>query len=250
MTFEEFEKAKDHDLKRETKNCFDRFNDPNLGSLDKPAILLEAQFYMQELGRREDSRIASRDFLLEGGVIFLIFIEIMLSIYGVKLALKQGTDEDRLMDKQNAILTNLQNSTADTAAAMKGLAAITKAMSDATSASSKTLTSLRSTTETMNKGVQNQLSLFYDPACTITYDQGQNRIILSNSGRTGLTLTGISVSGIPLNVGGRKLISAGTGIYIDAAAIYNNITPTLEKGAGRMVPVEAHLENEIGKKFL
>jgi hypothetical protein len=80
MTFEEFQEARNTDLRDETKKYFDRFNEPNTGDGGKPALLLEAQFYMQELGRREDPNIARRDFRMELIVIFLIALELVAAV--------------------------------------------------------------------------------------------------------------------------------------------------------------------------
>jgi hypothetical protein len=251
MTFEEFEKAREVDLTRETKGCFDRFNNPNLGGNDKPALLLEAQFYMQELGRREDSAIAQRDFWLELSVIALICIEIVLSIWGIKLAIRQGSDQDAMMKQQNNTLSNLQKSTSDTATALNNLAALTKAMSDNTSASSQTLLSLRSTTETMNKGVQEQISLFYDPSITVSYLTDANRILFVNTGRSGLKMQVLRINGQPTNLaGGLKLISGQSTLYVEFADQFKQISSALLKGSSQSIPVEAHLENEQGKHFV
>lgn len=56
MTFDEFDVATNEDLSREAKRCFDLYGSPGVGGLDKPQLVLEAQFYLQELGRREDSK--------------------------------------------------------------------------------------------------------------------------------------------------------------------------------------------------
>jgi hypothetical protein len=250
MTFEEFEVSNDLDLTRETKICFDKYNDPNKGEGDKPALLLEAQFYMQEIGRREDSRIARRDFWMEFSVIGLILAEIVLSIYGLRLAIKQDKDEQAMMDKQNAILTNLQNSTSDTAAALKRLAELDRAMGDNTSASSKTLLSLRSTTEEMNRAVHDQLSLFYDPSVALTYDPGQDRVILTNTGRSRLTIMALKLDGVPVDTVKMKLIPAGTHMYLEYSEGYKQMSARVARGTSLSVPVEAHLESENGKHFV
>ena len=222
MTFEEFEKADARTLRGRAKECFDTCSTEYLSPEQRSATFFEAQFYMQELDRRSGSWIARRDFWLEIAVIVLILFEIVLGIYGTKLAMKQGVDEDNLMNRQNVILTNLQQSTADTATTMKGLAELTKTMGDNTSATAKTLLSLRSTTQEMNKAVQYQLALFYDPAITLIYDSAQNRALFQNTGRTGLTLDDLYVDGTKLNIGGPKLISGGTSYYLEFAERYKN----------------------------
>lgn len=114
MTFEEFEKADKRVLRARIKACFeDAQEGGRYHNTDRvPERLLEAQFYMQELDRRYDSWIAWRDLVLEVVVIALIGWEI-------HLAIQQGHDEDVLMGKQNAILTNLESSTQATAAQLK-----------------------------------------------------------------------------------------------------------------------------------
>jgi hypothetical protein len=107
MTFEEFEKATKAELRSRAKDCFDNsaVYQPSDPMLTVP-LILNAQFYMQELDRRHGSRIAVRDLILEIVVILLIGGEIW---HGFKAAKEEGA----LMDKQNAILANLADSTAD-----------------------------------------------------------------------------------------------------------------------------------------
>ena len=50
---------------------------------------------------------------------------------------------------------------------MADLTGLTKAMGETSIASSRTLLSLRATTETMNKAVHDQVDLFYDPAVAV-----------------------------------------------------------------------------------
>jgi hypothetical protein len=108
MTFEQFLSAKNTDLLYETKKCFDRYNNPLTRSDEKPAPLLEAQFYIQELGRREDSKISRRDFRMELVVIVLIFLEIVIAFY-------EGHEQAVITEAQTQILQNLQSSTKTTA---------------------------------------------------------------------------------------------------------------------------------------
>ncbi len=126
------------------------------------AKLMEAQFYMSELDRRHDSWISLRDLILEIVVIVLIGGEIWL-------AWKQGKDEDTLMDKQNAVLANLQTSS---------------------SATANTLGKLETTTEVMNGAIQRQLGILSQVSLAITFDIGQRRINITNNGNQNLELWG------------------------------------------------------------
>ncbi len=118
MTFNDFERANKRDLEEKANDCFRKYYDANTGGLDKPALLLEAQFYMNEMDRRHQTWISRRDLMLEMAVIVLIGVEILLG------------------GKQDAVLTQLQSSTAATAS---------------------TLASLQGTTVQMNRAIQRQL---------------------------------------------------------------------------------------------
>jgi hypothetical protein len=113
MTFNDFERAKKRDLKEKANDCFRKYYDPNTGGLDKPALLLEAQFYMSEMDRRHQTWISWRDLILEIAVIVLIGIEIWLG------------------SKQDAVLNQLQSSTAATASTLATLQGLTVQMNRA-----------------------------------------------------------------------------------------------------------------------
>lgn len=80
MNTDEFEKATEKDLRRKANECFDKLKDS--GSQEWPALLLSAQFYMDEIERREHDRVARRDLFLELVVILLIGLEIYFGITG------------------------------------------------------------------------------------------------------------------------------------------------------------------------
>jgi hypothetical protein len=80
MNTEEFEKATEKDLRRKANDSFDKLKDS--GSQEWPALLLSAQFYMDEIERREHDRVAKRDLLLELVVILLIGLELYFGITG------------------------------------------------------------------------------------------------------------------------------------------------------------------------
>jgi hypothetical protein len=108
MRFEEFEKAKLTDLKSEAKSRFSVYEDPNTGGMDKAALLLETQFYMNEMDRRHDNSIARRDLILELIVIGLIGMEIVL-----------GWCQGKVIDKQTKILQNVSASSSATVKALQ-----------------------------------------------------------------------------------------------------------------------------------
>ena|SRR2546427_9734771 len=121
MTYEKFVKATKADLVNKANECF--ATAAAAGNLNKPAALLEAQFYVGEIDRRDQNRISRSDFWLEIIVISLIGLEIVFGYF-------QGRVLDRL--EQSA------------------------------SATAKTLTSLAAVTEEMQKTEQRLLALNYE----------------------------------------------------------------------------------------
>lgn len=77
MRVEEVGKLTRAQLRDKANECF-RLAELT-STIDKPALLLEAQFYMRELERRFDSRASLRDLILEVIVIALIGWEIHMS---------------------------------------------------------------------------------------------------------------------------------------------------------------------------
>ena len=155
MNFAEFEKATDGDLKAEARRCFDQSRALTVADLAyKAPLMLEAQFYMQEMDRRDSSKDRRRDLWLEVVVIVLIGIEIVLSLVGMKIAIQEGNAQATLTEKQTGILTSLQQSSSDTAQTLKGLLETTGTMNGSASSTAGTLQHLQSTTEAMNKAVQ------------------------------------------------------------------------------------------------
>jgi hypothetical protein len=77
----------------------------------KLRLLLEAQFYLTAVARKEDERVGSRDYKLEVWVIVLIGIEIILSIVGIWIGIREGNQQAR-------VLSNIEQSTKNSAQAM------------------------------------------------------------------------------------------------------------------------------------
>ena len=108
MNFDEFEKASDDDLRREAQGAFDRSEHQG----DTTRQLIKAQFYLQELERRqqrrEQSRVSRRDLILEVVVIFLEVVVIVLIAAELYYSIHGG-------NQQLAVLDKLSRSTAATA---------------------------------------------------------------------------------------------------------------------------------------
>ena len=228
------------------KHCFDKSQQEIAAADYKVLLLSEAQFYVAELDRRSSGRIALRDLILEIVVILMIGMEI-------GLAIKQGADEDSSMNKQDTILTSLQQGTSATASTLQGLLTLTGTMNESTATTAKTLNSLENTTRVMNQGVHDQIALFYDPSVVITYDATQKKIVLSNTGRSAITITEFKLNGSALSfVGGgdaARTIPEGSGYQIDNGSQYSTWESQIPKGGGMVVPVIATLKNELGRTY-
>ena len=174
MTFEGFLVANEAELIAETKKCFDRYNDANLGGLDRPALISEAQFYLQEVGRREDSKIARRDYRMELGVIVLIGLEILLAIYGLHLGSRQANDQDALMTKQMAVLNQLNTNMQTTA---------------------QTLQTSLTTMQSMNDRLASELGRMSQ--ITVDLSMSGTKVVISNQGNVDLQFWGFKVADMP-----------------------------------------------------
>ncbi len=126
MNTADFEKATEIELRRKANECLNRLDDS--GSHEKPSLLIEAQFYIGEIERRKQDKIANRDLFLELVVIVLIALELYFGITGG--------------NQQLGVLQKLDTSSGETAAALGTLAEEQKAM--------------RATIEEVNRRVQDR----------------------------------------------------------------------------------------------
>ena len=252
-TFDKFQQATIEDLREETKSCFDKAN--KLGPYEwslRLTAYTEAQFYMQELDRRDGARIADRDYKLEKWVIGLIGLEIVLSLLGIWLSIQQGVNEDLLMGKQNTILTNLQKSTSDTASTINGLLQMTNTMNGSAASTASTLRSLQSTTETMNGAIQGQLALFYEPSLNVVWNPGNHRVNVINNGRTNVQLWGYKLGSAPEVIDrASRVISPNAGFELEFTGFYPQMEQSLPKGNGTIVstPLILYFTNEKQEEF-
>ncbi len=112
MRVEEFGRLSRNQLRTKANECFHKAE--TAGTNDRPGLLLEAQFYLRELEHRVDSWTSIRDFILEIVVIFLIGWEIHMGY-------RQENQQSQNFKDQQQVLTNLQKSSAATAAILASL---------------------------------------------------------------------------------------------------------------------------------
>jgi hypothetical protein len=107
MGLEEFEAANTQTLKAEAKACYDGAMEMAGGAWERRvAKLLEAQFYMSEIDRRqaemerqEDRRIASRSHRMELIIIGMIGLEIIIALVAIWLGFKEGKEQAVILER-------------------------------------------------------------------------------------------------------------------------------------------------------
>jgi hypothetical protein len=233
MTFDEFEEANEESLRRETKVCFDKYNNPYTGGLDKPALLLEAQFYIQELGRREDSRIARRDFRMELIVILLIGLELVTAVL---LAIWGSREQDRANQKQLSALVQMQG--------------VLQNLNTSSQTTAATLSQLKAVTETMNGAIQKQVGLFYDVELNIVYEKNSKTLTVSNNGRTNVVIWGVKVDDREKEMMKEPQIIPPNGTYNFAFEAYQGFySQTLVKNTSEDLAFLLFVANEKNERF-
>jgi hypothetical protein len=200
MRFDEFEAATNEDLRREAKRCFDLYGSSGVGGLDKPQLVLEAQFYMQELGRREDSKIANRDFLMELIVIFLIGLELLaavgLAVWGERQQTQEVNQQLSAFGKMLDELSKLQESSAATA---------------------QTLSSQQSIMQSMNDRLAVELGRMSQ--ITLDFSFSGSKASISNQGNVDLQFWGFKVADMPGKINKRPvLLKRSASIEVDEIA--------------------------------
>ncbi len=165
----------------------------------------------------------------------------------ILLALKQGKDEDKLMDKQNAILSDLQTATSTTATIMKNL-------DTSSAATARTLLAVQSTMEQMTKASQGQLELFYDVSLNVIWDMPTKRLIMSNNGRTNISLLGYKLFDVSTSDWKEQIITP-TGQYFVILDPVEKVIDAITK-AGKdplhttRIPAQLYIKNAKGEGFV
>lgn len=160
------------------------------------ARLLEARFYLAEIERREHNKVGQRDFWMEASVIFLILIEIVLSIYGIRLAIRQGNDADALMTKQMVVLSQLNANMQTTA---------------------QTLQTSLTTMQSMNDRLAVELGRMSQ--ITVDFSFSGTKASISNQGNVDLQFCGFKVADMPARLNTRPvLLKRSASIEVDGIA--------------------------------
>jgi hypothetical protein len=224
MKIEDIENASEANLRKQLQECYARVD--SLDELAGTTQLYKARFLIDELERRKNDKVSRRDFWLEIAIIILISIEIGFSY----VAFKEAPQQLRALNATKDALIDVQQSSATTAA---------------------TLSVLQQTMQMMNSAVQRQAGLLSEVSVAITYDVGQKRIIISDTGNADLTLWGDKISDqLPTMNAEPFVIPHGGFYYLLAESFYKEVSTKLVKGSETRIPFEIYLKNDTGQKYV
>jgi hypothetical protein len=160
MRIADFQKRTEAELLQLADDCFVAMD--TAGVEQKPAFLLQAQLYMNQANRVEDSRVAIRDFRLEIAVIVLIGIEIILSVVGLWYGIREGSKQMAVLGQLNASADATAKTSAAQALALPKLVdEQTKSLDSLSDMNSKLKDSLQQTTA-MSRAMRDQLKILQD----------------------------------------------------------------------------------------
>jgi flagellar basal body-associated protein FliL len=230
MTFEELENASNEELRREITDRFNRYTETAPAGVER---LWEAQFYMQELDRRDGSKIARRDMKLELIVIALIVAEIGFAIWGMVLANKEANEQAQLLVGQTHSLQALASNTEKTANLLAGL---------------------QSSTESVRIAVQDQLAIFYSVSVNFLWHSDSKRLQLINNGHTNVSYWGYQlqiVSAPAMMEPGERIITPAASYMVQFSQLYEALVKAIPKQKGtQSLPISIFLTNYKGDQFV
>jgi len=99
MTFEEFEKASPRELQQAAKTFFNAADEHGVGWIGAAASLLQSQFYMAEIARRENNNDSRKSHRMERIIIWLIVFELLLAAVALWLDVQGGREEIRALSR-------------------------------------------------------------------------------------------------------------------------------------------------------
>ena len=187
----------------------------------QPSHLLEAQFYMGEIDRREAVWTARRDFWMETIIILLILGELILGY----LAWREG-------GQQTTVLQELQQSAAATA---------------------KTLVALQGVTEATNNAIQSEYQLTYRITLNIIPQPLSKWLTIANTGQRRVRLVGTKIAaGLPsFNRENQWEILQGQIANVPMPELFDELLKRLPRpGLDATVGVELYFQSDDGSEWV
>ncbi|MGB2636602.1 MAG: hypothetical protein WAM58_21910 [Candidatus Acidiferrum sp.] len=187
MRLEDYENWDTEKLRQIINDCFEHAEE--IDGDDRRVVMLEAEFYVRELDRRENRRAEKErrdadtkrdeietkrrrvDLGLELLIVVLIGLELItavgLAIWGSRQQAQDVQQELAAFGNMQTVLSNLEKTSEKTAETMK---------------------SEGQTMEEMSTSLQRQVALFYDVQTNVVYNESTKKLILINSGRANITV--------------------------------------------------------------
>jgi cell division protein FtsB len=243
-------KMSTEELRERASKCSENFDNPNMSNMEKEHLATLAQVYLGELDRRlqkEDRRLqaaerassarhAKRDFGMESLVILLISAELAFAYVGWR----EGKNQQEVFDELN-------KSSAETA---KTLTAVREAQEASLETQKHTLEKLAA----MNSALQDEMDLNITEALQYgggSSGGGQERVDISNRGRTTLFLWGSKFDGQPPKMQQKAtVLLPGNSATFDVFAVVKRFAPTSEGSTRTLVPFELYFTRENGTKYI
>lgn len=211
---------------------------------EEGSVLSEAQFFIDEIERRKQSRTGRRDLILEVVVIALIGAELIYGIVGGNQQLLVLQTLKTSADQQLVVLHNLNTSASETARTMK-------ALGDKQDVVLATQQQTLQLTGQMNDALQNQLGLNFAPALTLLYDQSVKSLVFQNFGKTNVFLWGVKLEGDTRMESEPRIIapSPSTFYKIPAEDFIKIESARVPKGGSEKLHYDVYIKAANGKKY-
>jgi hypothetical protein len=203
-----------------------------------------AQFYMAELDRREKNRAdkerdeteAKRwktdlkyERLIVGLIIFEVLVSVVLFMIGGCQQSREAKEQITAIGKVKDELGELETSSEKTAA---------------------TLGQVNDSLGLMNKKIQEQLNLEYEPSIFVSFVKQtppQNVLTVHNYGHTSVLIYGVRIGGDACKQTSPVTISGGTEGIVGGNAVFKQISTIVGAGAG--MDSVLYLKGEDGKEY-
>jgi hypothetical protein len=231
----------DEELENAITACFHA--SPQTSQMDRLAILLEAQFYRTEKYKRaEDRAQAERDRIEtkrwkidqrnEYIIIGMIGVEILLAIgLAIWADRRQTEDVDRqicALNSINATLVQLQTTSRATADAM---------------------TTLKTTTEDMNRGIQSELNLNFDPSLNFNYSPEHLGIGIVNNGPTDVAVWGYVIDTFNVRFKEPVVIAGRNSSFIELKDFWEKSYQTIHD-KGKKFKMTTFIRMKNGREYI
>jgi len=187
MRLEDFENWDTEKLRQIINGCFEHAEE--IEGDDRRVVMLEAEFYVRELDRRENRRaekerrdadtkrdeIETKRRRVDLGIELLIVGLIGLELFAaVGLAIRGSRQQAQDVRQELAAFSNMQT--------------VLSNLEQTSEKTSETMKSEGQTMEVMSYSLQRQVALFYDVQTNVVYNESTKKLILINSGRANITV--------------------------------------------------------------